>query len=486
MRDEANGSPDLREKLARLNVNKRERGQEEVELVLPIKEFPKIPVLDLTITVAGKEVYRVPKDEGARIQARHIVRLAERAGFMVNDKPKHLIDFLTFLFYFPSHPYDEICRELEDHSPDEREYEYIRREFTDLRDHVYHQWKDAADEIKDLAVKYAIPDYASGAENPLLALPYLFQETRKRRPPVELSQRDVTELLLYLSHALVGAHRAASQDMDARKFVSTYFTYGYRWTAFARCTVPFDKSFIISVREKRAIYFAPERQPKCTPFSMSDLRQKGALRLWWRRKNRELPLSERCRQLWSKESWHMVTFADAETNHVSIRVSDTSVRLHNPQPVDERKDPLNVDCDEEEKTFELYLRQDSNWPRKERFYIKCPLRLTRLHSMMLYLTMIITALGIYLLLNRGLSAPGPADAPIPGSSYPQVAQGLTAKDATLILVPVSFAAAFLLIRDSSTLSAWIRRIRQSILLAELLILLAVAFMMLAVHHVKVG
>jgi hypothetical protein len=52
-----------------------------------------------------------------------------------------------------------------------------------------------------------------------------------------------------------------------------------------------------------------------------------------------------------------------------------------------------------------------------------------------------------------------------------------------ILVPVAFAATLLLSRDSSTLSARLRRIRQSILMVELFALLSLAFTMFVAHFI---
>ncbi len=489
MREDTKRAPDLRAAFAKLGVHKAVDKQEEIELILPIKELPKIPLLDLTITVDGKEAYRVSKDESARIQACHVVELAKQAGFMAGGRPDYLIDFLTYLFYFPIHPYDSICREYEGRSSEEWEHKYLTRKLANLPNEVYFQWRDIAEEIKQLAGSYALSHPESGAENPLLSVPYSIQEMSKRSPSAKPHWRDITECLVYLARALNQAHEISNENKPARTFISTYFAYGYRWMAFARCTVPVNRPFIITVKEKRAIYFTPERQLTQSPVSISTLGWKGAGRLCWNRARRKMRQKEFWSNLWKKESWHMVAFADAETNHVSIRVSDTSVRLHNPQVLSATKQPLSGDFDEEENTFELYLLQGSQGSQgsiEERFYIKCPLRLTRLHSAMLYLAMIITAFGIILLCNRGLSPVESADAHIPGRSYPQISEGLTSKDSTLILVPVAFAAAFLLIRDSSTLSAWIRRIRQSILLVELFLLLTIAFTLFAAHHVRIG
>ncbi|MEU4465443.1 hypothetical protein AB0G20_17300 [Streptomyces sp. NPDC024017] len=441
-----------------------------LELVLPIAELPKIPLLDLTITVAGNPVYRITKDEGARIEAGHVIHLGKIAGLIPQATPVHLLDFLASLFYCPSHAYQAVWEKYHRFSMEnfdawmesaihDAQHEYLMSEWRqfpfDIARH-YSEWQALAQRIGTVARRHVVPDCLSGAENPLIALPHLFREIREqgREPERIIGSPDIQLLLGLLCVAVEEADaRAHRGDPDAAKFISAYFGYGYRWMAFAKCSIPTDKPFTISMKEKRAIYFSPNSR-------------------------RRLSLLE----YWRKEAWQMVAFADAETNHVVVTISDTAVRLkHRPIVKDEVGGTIRDSVDEEANTFELYLRYDSSRDRKERIYIKCPLRLTRIHSAMLWVTMVITAFGIYLLLSRGLP-------PIPEkpSKESLVSRGLTAKDATLILVPVAFAASFLLIRDTSTLSSFVRRIRQSILLFELFALLATAFILLAIYHIRVG
>ncbi|MCF1645974.1 hypothetical protein [Streptomyces indiaensis] len=442
-----------------------------LDLVLPIAELPKIPLLDLTITVAGNPVYRIAKDEGARIEAGHVIHLGKMADVIPQKTPPHLLDFLASLFYCPSYPYQAIWERYHrfsmanfdswmERAIHDAQYEYLASEWRQFPFDVanyYSQWRKLAQRIAKVAQGYVVQDFLSGAENPLIALPYLFREIRKqdRGAGRTMGAGDIQLLLELLCVALEEADlRASRGDIAAGKFISAYFGYGYRWMAFAKCSVPIDRPFAITLKEKRAIYFTP------------DSRKRMSLLEHWR-----------------KEAWQMVAFADAETNHVSVTISDTSVRLrHRPTVKDEVLRDIRNTVDEEANTFELYLRYDSSPYRPERIYIKCPLRLTRLHSGMLWVTMAITAFGIYLLLSRGLEAV--PETPARGSSL--VARGLTAKDASLILVPVAFAASFLLVRDTSTLSSFIRRIRQSILLFELFALLVIAFIFIAIYQLRAG
>lgn len=445
MRDQS-GSPYL-------EIRRADGGRSVVELLLPITELPKVPLLDLKITVAGQRVYRVSKDVSARIQARYVIELAQRANLLKEDS-EDFIDFLTFLFFFPSYPYERHLRNYNRLFYPAQDDVYIKpalqfpsREFNA----AYREWSTHARKIRRLAKEYCITDYASGAENPLAALPYLFQELRAREPAVELTVKQVTDLMEYLrgqleeaadmvketqkSSSNPGTQSATKEKSEcARRFLSAYFAYGYRWMAFARCVVPLDEPFLIEVEEKRAIYFSPGR-----------------------RLNRKSNLWKRFR----KEAWQMVSVADAETNHVSIRVTDTAVRLiGRPRVRDELFTDLNEQVEEEEGTHELCLRQDSNRERRERIYIGCRLGLTGIHSWMLRLTIVLTLLGIMIMAWRG-----PA-------GY------LTGNEATVILIPVSFSAAFLLAREASTLSARVKIVHQWILLIELFALLGLSFILL--------
>ncbi|WP_380283408.1 hypothetical protein [Kitasatospora purpeofusca] len=465
-----------------------------VDLVLPITELPKLPLLDLTINVDGTHVHRASRDEGARIQAISLIRLIKDAGieFPDNLPLARFVDLLTFVFYAPTHIYEKTFQGYKTShyftsgtSLLNTQFTYLRNDFGNTHDdkkcllpdweEQYTSWQQSARRIRAIAGEYVRSDPFSSTQHPIISLPYLLQELKHRREASGSGWTpkapEVTALLTYLADLLESLHEEPSDKND--QILRNYFAYGYRWVAFARCRIPLDKSFIISVRERRAIYFTPDWQ------------------------KRRLSPKEQIQ----KTAWQMVAFSDAETNHVNIHVSDTAVRLgkptvHNelgqsltPRRADRRKwlaegGPGRID--DERNTFEFYFRQDSQRGRPPRIYIRCPLRLTRVHSWTLYLTMGITLFGIMLLVNRGWSEIHSVLQPTSGQQVPEVDNNLTAKDATLILVPVAFAASFLLTRDTSTLSAWIRRIRQSILLIELFALLAIAFVLILVHHIRIG
>ncbi|WP_431999261.1 hypothetical protein [Streptomyces sioyaensis] len=461
--------PRMRKGVLRLAKGEKGVALSAAEVVLPISEFPKIPLLDLEITVNGKHVSRLSRDESARVQAHHILRLAERIGGLRKPSPA-LVNLLAFIFFFPQSPWQKVWSTHKYHWERiarggsyrfhvAREMPYVQLDYLksknaqfegfesfegfDVRDH-YAKWRECVRDIPRLAAGRVITDPLSGSQHPLISLPYYYHEMRLRvangiaRAAEVPTASEMTALLEELRELLFGAAREASRGRaahpDARRLLAAYFTYGYRWMAMARCRVPLAESFTINVKAKLAIYFTPYAGKGHSVF-------------------------DRARP----KAWQMVPFSDAETNHVSIRVSDTVVRFGTLEIYDESLKIVGGDVEEEEGGFELYFRQDSEpeESRDERIYIKSPLRLTWAQSLMLYLSIIVTGLGIGLLLHHGLGS-----------------LELTVKGATLVLVPTSFVASFLLIRDTSTLSSWLRRPLQLLLLAELFILLVTAFTLL--------
>ncbi|MFJ9643225.1 hypothetical protein [Streptomyces sp. NPDC101206] len=452
-----------------------------VGLVLPIAELPKIPILDLEISVDNNPVYRVSKDEAARIQAHYVVDLSRRAGIAPDSFPKSFIDFLTFIFYFPPHGYERHAKGFERLGLAKPNYWWARfnyllseggkGEFPARSEmgKLYAVWQKASEDFGKLSRGYVDIDPMSGSQHPMLSIPYLFQELAERAErlgdrSVLVSPDEVADNLSILHGLLREADAEARVNPHAERFIKTYYSYGYRWMTFARCTIPLDRPFIITMREKRAIYFTPHRHKR--PSLMQQFRP---------------------------SAWQGVSFADAETNHVSIEVSDTDVRIKGRPtvygetiklPLDEREEPHFPD--EETCTFELYTRVDSQRGRPERIFIKCPLRLMRVRASVLWLTICITAFGWILLFLRGIPDLGTDKVRGQGEDIPLTANGLTAKDAALILVPVAFAGTLLLSKQDSTLGAWMRKVPHSILLGELFGILATAFILVLIHHIRVG
>ncbi|MGW0473458.1 hypothetical protein [Streptomyces coeruleorubidus] len=470
--------PELYAKLTRLPKD----SDGKVELLLPIVELPKVPLLDLHITVDKEPVYRIPLDSGARLESEYIMNLAIEAATDTTRFDSDLMDLLSAIFFLPTSQYDALWKKYNHLSIDPRQWVHplmkliARRDplkiFLDaflefeVKEHIFNEWREVSSAIRNYVLQETMEDHLSGAEHPLIALPQMARERRrlgKGELDEQLCSRQLNSLcdLLRESHSLLPhteSEEARSRAGAASTLLSTYAAFGKRWTAFARCRVPVDKPFIITVREKRSIYF-----------------QHGWNREY--RSSRLFPTAEHV----GKTTWTTAAFADAQTNHLSIYTTDTSVRLHNCEAVDTRGrviekrvkpgEKINGELDEEAKTFELYMRHDSTPHRGKRIWVKCDLRLNRISSLFLYLAMGITAFGTFLLIWRA------AEGKISNT------HGLTAKDAAVILIPVAFVASLLLAKDNSTLVMRLRKLRQSILLIELFMLLGTAFFLYVWHAI---
>ncbi|WP_159106656.1 hypothetical protein [Streptomyces rishiriensis] len=456
--------PNLQTLMGRLQEDKKER----ISLILPITALPRVPILDLNITVAGKRVYRLPLWEGALLQAAFMRNLAENAG--LGPLSEKLSMLLAAQFYYPSYAYESTLaryerltrypiswwrrtRKLCNKVDPMREYLSSQLGFV-IYDSAYERWVHIKEEISRAVKDYEPEDYKSPTENPLIALPQFAREFA-RRCRQELKAGDVTDALVELQSLINGAQNVQESEQAeySKRFLRAYAGFGLRWMMFARCRVPKDSPFVITVSEKRPIVFTRKRSKNPN-----------------RNPNMHL--------LVGKTAWKLITFRDAETNHVSIRVSDPAVRLaHWPEDEQVLADgcaPVEKIPDEEERTSELYVRHDASEARDERLWIKCHLRLSRLSSWMLSFTIGITLTALGLLWWRGIGEYRTSGAK----------QGLGAKDAAVILIPVAFAAATLLARESSTMGMRLRRVRQSILLGLLFALLGSAFILYFVHHVN--
>lgn len=430
-------------------------------------------------------MYRIPLDEGARLEAAYIEYLALRAGINVADFDADLADLLSAIFFLPASQYGYIWKKYNQLSVDPRQWRHPmlrrlkRRDplkmflgaflHFDVKDHIFNEWSEVSSKIREYVIQETMEDYRNGAENPLIALPQMSREM-ERLGRGALDEAQCTHRLNALYSLLRDAHvrknhteteEALSGAEAATELLSTYANFGNRWTAFAHCWVPVDKPFIITVKEKRSIYFqhAWHKNFKSARF---------------------FPTAEH----FGKTAWASITFADAETNHMSIQTTDTSVRLHDCQALDElgiptekpfkKGEKIDGELDEESKTAERYLRNDSTPSRRKRIWIKCDLRLNRTASLFLYLAMAITAFGTSLLIWRATEGK-PTDT--------EALHGLTAKDAAVVLIPVAFVASLLISKESSTLTMRLRKLRQSILLIELFILLGTAFFLYVFHAI---
>ncbi|MFE9114847.1 hypothetical protein ACFYN9_35305 [Streptomyces collinus] len=482
--DELDGNhvPHLKDGLRELR-----NSQNTALLTLPVTDLPKVPLLDLHIKIGNDPVYRVRMDDSARIQADYIEFLAKEAGIPAPSEDLHKL--LTLLFYFPANHYDQAWKQynqvsykpstwfnwLRGNGSELATFKYLtgrseadpqmigapRLPFDVSQVREYEKWLEHCAYIGGRVREFVVSHYLSGTENPLISLPH-YAELFERERGDHLTPRHVSGVLSELEALLRSATKrmedktkCSRQRAAAKSLLWAYSGYGCRWTAFVKHEVPVDAPFIIRVTEKRPVYFKSTQ-------------------------GRIFPILNHL----GNTAWKEIAFADAETNHVSVRVSDTAVRLSSRCAVRNelcKEGPRNS-ADEEERSFELYLRHDSTPKRDERIWIKVPLCLTRLHSLMLWLTIAFTGLAIWLLASRGF---GEWEYLRARHDHPNIkTHGLTAKDATVILIPVAFAASLLLAKESSTLSMRIRQRRQAILVVELFVLLALTFFLYFIHYVK--
>lgn len=264
------------------------------------------------------------------------------------------------------------------------------------------------------------PDINSASENPLLALPYLDRQW--------LPDEDRTRILLERLRNLV-TEGSRNNTANAKRFVRVYSDYGRNWDALAECKVPLDSPFLIKVSERRAL---PLREPQGGV--IDDARHHEGLR----------------RKIRRKRVHQLVNFADARTNHVSVRMMDASVELIREKwkPMDERYLPIAPVSppDASEATDEIIAFYDAKPGRKERMWLELPLRpssgviATNLVILLLTLTAIV---GFVTLVSNAGGIGGGKD--------------LSGNDVAVLLVPSAVAAALLLVRHSTTLAAEVNR-----------------------------
>ncbi|MEU5301760.1 hypothetical protein ACH4YO_23395 [Streptomyces noursei] len=425
-----------------------------VTVVLPIAELPKATIFDLVMEVAGEPVYRLSREETARIQARYIRHLAVEAGLwrLINGRLEQL---LAEIFAFDPRKLRQEVKEAEmvhwtkrhwrksDTALDAVVSRYTSLEFgrqapTQAR---LNSWESFADQINGWSLDYVIPNESriSASQNPLLAMPRFMQQTH-------LGQKRAGRVLENLAVLIEKAH-SRLPDPRAQRLLSTYYSYGYRWQVFVECQVPLHESFEITLTDKRATSFDRPRAHLQT-------------RNWWR--DRFYPTAH-----------YNVSFADAGTNHLHVRVSDTKVRLV-PEGCFAMDEAYRIKCPSpgDERTLEFYSRYDFRGDRRERIWVAAQVQLSRTW-LALHWGMIVGALaGLSLLIWLGFVC------------YPKVE--LNSSDVAAILLPVTFAGALIVVSDRTTLAMRVKRAKQGFLMSLLLVLWMVAVSLYAIGRVTIG
>ncbi|MHB9861991.1 hypothetical protein [Streptomyces sp. YIM S03343] len=441
---------------------------------------------------------------------------------------------MAALFYTPSRGYKEIWEECNHHpfrkcvswirggkppwKKRDAVWEYLKSEdpATILGFNVskgeYDEWDKLCKGIGKIVRLFEPTDYLSAPENPLIALPHYAEELWKRQNQ-RLTKGAVNAILLELFTTLSSAAKMAfpesaediafldrqediafsrrkediafsrrkegeedifymhreedivflrrkgdDQRGAAQEFLREYAICGFRWMVFVKCKVPRNEPFIIMMEETRPLILTTRKEKE--PARGKYLARKSPFRA-------------------NNTVWKMVSFNDAETNHLSIRIPDTAARFHhrswtqNNDVLGDKCHPIKRIPDEETKEGELYLRHDSTPNRASRIWVKCHLRLNRNMAWMFWLTAIITFASTVILWYRGLGEEPPV-----GPDH-----GVAAEDAAVLLIPVAFSAAILLTKDQTTIGMHLRKRGQVALTVLLFFLLASASFFYFIHHI---
>ncbi|MFJ1796316.1 hypothetical protein [Kitasatospora griseola] len=447
-----------------------------VDLLLPITSLPKIPLFNLAMTVNGVKVARISREQNGLFEAAYIDYLARKAGFQrAGDAPPgisgELQTFLSCIFSYNSDAWEKfrksyfnpLChlrrasqgalsglasltiwrrppRRLFSYLPT---YQYVKRRGDPdeiiISPGDFAKWRLLSNEISDVVLEHDLPTPLSATEAPLLAIPKLLRlgEIKKGN--------QINGLLEELRDLLVFAHPVGSPPpalgTAKDKLLSAYVSYGRHWEALANCNVPLDRSFRITVREKRAMRFE------------SPNRRNVAIRLW--------------RQLLPRVHYS-VAFADADSNHLHIGVSDQHVQLISfwcgARDGRWRKLPLSPNPmqhapDDECKNHESYSRYDRKPLREHRIWIEIFLRQTMLRSAATWGVIAATLAAFVLLLHFAWGFCW-------GHPY-SPDERLNGTDVVALLLPVTIAASLALARETSTLGMRVKRVKQAILMAAL-------------------
>lgn len=320
-------------------------GRKRARLYVPIGSFPKGPLLDFSVSVAGAPAFLLPRNEHARIHVEYVKFLAAQAGITVRPSLESL---LAAIFGFASNPWEVFLQSESNPSKgviNSLLCNYFKKNGLPgwnggpVAVEVVETWASAVDAIQKLVRERAPENVLSAAENPLLALPHL-------EPHLLPNPQTVVDLLSELKDFLTAVWvKSASPTPDTSKGASNqlldfYASSGNHWSAIAECTVPLLEPFMIKTSERRSLGLKSGHMAS------------------------------------QKVSKQLVTFNDAYSNHVSVRVLDTNVEVVSPQAtvLDEKRDPIDLTPDYKRATPELLSFYDADPHRPARIWLNLPLQ----------------------------------------------------------------------------------------------------------------
>jgi hypothetical protein len=449
--------PPLQEALDGLlrEVQPGQQAPTSASLLLPLVSLPKDPLFDFRMSVNGVLVTRVRRDNSGLFQAGYIKHLAKEAGYDEEIKPR-LLELLTQICRFASSAWEQYRKEHKQEGAQIRDLQHPLRAYIELtrkrrvEQPDYEAWVGSWARIKGIVLKHTLPSHKSAAQNPLLVIPKL-----------SLTDQEVTWALQELRKLLAWAQgkddeaqkkidrgdKPSEAEKAASRLVSTYASYGRRWEALARCTVPLNTPFMIKVREERIIHFDSPKSEQRGPWA-------------W--------LHDRL----TTTAYHHIAFHDAQSNHVHVRVADQHVQLvaRKSWARNDKWERLTVRPqianmpDDERRNHEYYSCYDSRDTRDERIWIACRLRQAMTRWYMTWGMVLATLSAIALLVYFSV-----------GFGRYETGHELDSSDVVAVLIPVTITASLTLARESTTLGMRVKRVVQFLLMVSLLALWGLTF-----------
>lgn len=366
---------------------------DHVWVALPIANVPKDLTQGSSITVAGRPGYVLPRLETARRQAAYAATVARDAAAPPRAEVEAL---LARIFGYTSGPWSAYLQTFDAHAG-----QALRGFLSDaarapLHANLVSRWCAASDLIHGVLLNYLddAPDERSVGRHPVLALAGLLGDGYSpRRATVAIEA-----LCTLLENALAAARATpVSAATDLLNVVANYTT---RYDLIAVCEVPSNEPFLVETVERRSLNLEH--------------------RMW--------------------ERAHAVqdfVIADANSNHVGITVTDAHVEIrkvtaHRPRG----EDVALLVPGAADRLHEAFTFYASN---PDRDYL---VRLNvRLGPALLSHFVMGTILGVSLLAAGMMLAMKPIDATTVG----------------VLVVPTTFAASALLVRERSSLGSRLRR-----------------------------
>ncbi|MFD8644360.1 hypothetical protein ACFV14_29130 [Streptomyces zaomyceticus] len=413
---------------------------------LPVGLFPKRLFFDFDIRVNGAEVYRMAAEKNVKLLARYARQLAwvvndrevrrDIAGGLIQPWLFAICEFRAGAWQQARKKYpkkESLLKYLQDGLCPRREDGSIDAHQLDAA--VLEKWQAQVAHIGRAVRKHALGDVDSASENPLLVLPTL------KANGIISDVDEVSGVVARLTKFLRRVEQVSADDAAARNFYEHYALMGRYWTVLVDCRVPLDEPFMIEVDEMRAVELG-YRQSLARFFGSTFL-------------------------LSRKDLGPLVSFNDASSNHVTVRVTDPNVDLGkgveiNPEAGKSARLILSM----AQQKGEIVLGYSSAHRRPSVVHLKMTLRpAVAIRAIHWTVSLIVLFTGVSFLVAWNY---------VPGYfSAPHVAW---------LLTPSTFATSLLLARESSALSGGLAKNLRVLLAGALLLLWMLGFSLYLTDH----